>query len=121
MAVADLNVPDSDTGACGLHAASTPGAEFSFGGLYLPPQAEGDSRVLMPAISMQSPLSPVLTDWGNASDITTAVVATEYRGFDSLRGRHEEPRASELNDFWSNIAPDSMLDPFLDWRTTMKG
>jgi hypothetical protein len=118
MAVADLNVPDSDTGACGLHAASFPraGVDFSPEGisggassLISGYQEQGD-----PYSTKQAALNAVLANWSSTTDFPGQVA----RILDDGQSKNSLHRAGPLSvreqdEFWSSIGGTTGLDKII--------
>jgi len=126
LAVADLNVPDSDTGgACGLHADQAPGTGFSFDSFYPPLQpsptrGEGESWK-QPVNGQQAALNAILADWNLTMDFASqaAHILDVGQNKGPLRGAGLLG-IKEQDDLWSSISgstlPDSIGELTMEFR-----
>jgi len=117
LAVADLNVPDSDAGACGLHAASSRArVEFSSADISVGTSSnnsgfheQGDS---LP--TKQAALNAVLADWSSTTDFAGQVahILNDGQNKGLLRGAGL-PSLDDQNGFWSIFGGTTGLEKII--------
>jgi hypothetical protein len=112
MTVADLNVADSDNGACGLHAspASSQPIDFSFAPDAGFATSTGSFQPALNSVSAdgrQAGLNAFLGHW-SATDFSAVAVRLLDNG--QSQSNHSAPgTVDNLDDFWSSIADSTML------------
>jgi hypothetical protein len=117
LAVADLNVPDSDTGgACGLHADQAPGTGFSFDSFYPPLQPSPTRGEVesweQPVNGQQAALNAILADWNSTMDFAGQAAHILDDGQNPLR-RAGLLGIKEQDDLWSSIGGTPVLDKLI--------
>jgi hypothetical protein len=118
LTVADLNVPDSETGgACGLHAASTRTEVMDFSlatasGFGVAIGGSEGSDGFAPSNSHQTGLNAALSDWPFASAFpdSSGHLLKDTHSFLSRLAQSN----NEQDEFWSSIAGSSLLDKVFD-------
>jgi hypothetical protein len=116
---ADLNVVDSDTtGACGLHAATTPTQNVDFFSasapvLGMPSGVPERAQASVSADSRQAGLNAVLVDWPSASDFSEKS-AHLLNDAHSHLSRLSQPTIDDQDAFWSSAAGATVLDRITD-------
>jgi hypothetical protein len=116
LTAADLNVPDGDTGACGLHAVVVSAETVDFSLIADLGSGESDRSPQVAQFSAvdharQTVLNAVLADWPSA--LRSSDLDANLNDTHSLPNRLSKP-INEQDEFWSSIASVTLLDRVTD-------
>jgi hypothetical protein len=117
LAVADLNVPDTDTtGACGLHATPTQSLDFSSASASVLGMLSGvpeRTQASLSADSRHTGLCAVLADWPTVWDFSDSS-AHLLNDTPSLLSRLSQPTNDDQDAFWSSLGAATVLEKIDD-------